>query len=89
MIVRVTLVHERPDLIDTFKQSMNRTQEVMQCYYVTGGADYVLILSVPDMPAYEDFTRRFFIENTNIQRFNTIGVMDRVKVGLNVPVWIN
>ena len=87
MIVQVTLVRERPDLIDTFKQSMLKTPEVMQCYYVTGDVDFVLILTVLNMQAYEDFTRRFFFENPNLQRFNTIVVMDSVKTGLSIPIW--
>jgi len=86
MIVEVTLTRERPDLVDAFKRSMQQTPEVMQCYYVTGDRDFVLILTVPDMKAYEDFTRRFFFENPNVQRFNTTVVMDRVKASLRVPL---
>ena len=86
MIVQVILERERPDLIDAFKRSMRATPEVMQCYYVTGETDFVLILTVKDMPDYEDFTRRFFFENPNVMRFNTTMVMDRVKAGLQVPV---
>ena len=86
MIVDVTLARERPDLVDAFKRSMQQTPEVMQCYYVTGDADFVLILTVPDMKAYEDFTRRFFFENPNVQRFNTKVAMDRVKATLRVPL---
>ena len=86
MIVQVILEREQPDLIDAFKRSMRATPEVMQCYYVTGETDFVLILTVKDMPDYEDFTRRFFFENPNVMRFNTTMVMDRVKAGLQVPV---
>lgn len=87
MIVQVALVREQPDLIDAFKRSMRNTPEVMQCYYVTGEYDFVLILTVANMSAYEDFTRHFFLENPNIQRFHTIVVMDRVKAGFQVPLW--
>jgi Lrp/AsnC family transcriptional regulator, leucine-responsive regulatory protein len=87
MIVQVALVREQPGLIDAFKRSMRKTPEVMQCYYVTGEYDFVLILTVADMSAYEDFTRHFFLENVNIQRFHTIVVMDRVKAGFEVPLW--
>ena len=47
MIVQVTLVRERPDLIDTFKQSMLKTPEVMQYNYVTGDVDFVLNFDGP------------------------------------------
>jgi Lrp/AsnC family leucine-responsive transcriptional regulator len=86
MIVDVTLERERPDIMDEFKRAMLATPEVMQCYYVTGDADFVLILTARDMPHYEAFTKQFFFANPNIRRFHTRVVMDRVKAGLFVPI---
>lgn len=86
MIVEVTLERERPEFLDQFKKSMMTTPEVMQCYYVTGNADFILVLTATDMKSYEDFTRRFFFENPNIKRFHTNVVMDEVKVGLSIPI---
>ena len=39
-----------------------------------------------DIADYERFTRRIFFGNNDIVRFNTMVVMDRVKVGLQVPL---
>lgn len=86
MVVEVTLERERAELIDQFKRTMLAAPEVMQCYYVTGTADFILILTAKDMKDYEDFTRRYFFQQSNIGRFHTNVVMDRVKVGLAVPV---
>lgn len=86
MIVEVTLERERAELIDQFKKTMLAAPEVMQCYYVTGSADFILVLTAKDMADYEDFTRRYFFQQSNISRFRTNVVMDRVKVGLAVPV---
>ncbi|OUR79129.1 ArsR family transcriptional regulator [Alphaproteobacteria bacterium 46_93_T64] len=86
MIVEVTLERERPEFLDQFKETMLNTPEVMQCYYVTGNADFILILTARDMKDYEDFTRRFFFHNSNVKRFHTNVVMDSVKVGLSIPV---
>ena len=60
--------------------------EIQQCYYVTGEADFVLVLTVAPMEEYEALARRLFYENKNVKWFRTIVVMDRVKVGLSVPV---
>jgi Lrp/AsnC family leucine-responsive transcriptional regulator len=60
--------------------------EVMQCYYVTGDADFVIILTARDMKSYERFTQRFFFDNPQVRRFHTYVVMDRAKVGLAVPL---
>lgn len=87
MIVEVTLEHERPDIIDKFKKLMISTPEVQQCYYVTGTVDMIVILTVKDIEDYDDFSRRFFLEDPNIRRFNTFVVTDRVKTGYYVPVY--
>lgn len=86
MIVEVTLERERAELIDQFKKTMLAAPEVMQCYYVTGSADFILVLTAKDMKDYEDFTRRYFFHQSNVSRFRTNVVMDRVKVGLAIPV---
>lgn len=88
MVVEVTLERERPDIMDEFKRSMIATPEVMQCYYVTGDVDFILIVTARDMPHYERFTKQFFFANPNIRRFHTLVVMDRVKVGFYVPIEI-
>lgn len=86
LIVEVSLESEQPEYLDQFKRSMRLIPEVMQCYYVTGNSDFILILSAKNMKAYEEFTRRFFFENRNIKRFHTSVVMDEVKLGLSIPV---
>ena len=86
MIVEVSLEREHPHIVDAFKKSMRATPEVMQCYYVTGDADFIIILTARDMKSYERFTQRFFFDNPQVKRFHTFVVMDRTKVGLGVPV---
>ena len=86
MIVEVTLERERAEFLDQFKRSMLAAPEVMQCYYVTGSADFILILTARDMKDYEDFTRRNFFHHSNVSRFHTNVVMERTKVSLAVPV---
>lgn len=86
LIVEVTLQNERKNDLDQFKQQMQRAPEVMQCYYVTGNSDFVLLISARDMAEYEDFTRRHFFDDDNILRFRTSVVMDRVKQGFALPV---
>lgn len=86
MVVQVALERERADIIDAFKRAMRATPEVMQCFYVTGDIDFILVVTVPSMEDYEAFTNRFFFQNPNVRRFTTLVVMDRVKVGLAVPI---
>lgn len=86
MVVGVTLEREHPEIIQQFKQSMKNMPEVMQCLYVTGDHDFILLLTAKSMEHYEEFTQRFFFENPHIKRFQTSVVMDRVKLGLSIPL---
>ena len=86
LVVEVTLMQERPAALDRFKQRMHAAPEVMQCYYVTGDADFLLILSARDMADYRAFTQRHFFDEENVSRFRTSAVMERVKTGFTMPV---
>ncbi|NVO56927.1 Lrp/AsnC family transcriptional regulator [Rhodobacteraceae bacterium B1Z28] len=85
-VVEVELERERVDLLDDFKRSMLALDEVQQCYYITGHADFILIVLVKDMNDYDRFSRLVFVENPNIRRFATSVVVDRVKASLRVPL---
>lgn len=61
MLVLVSLERERADIIDRFKQALRANREVMSGYYVTGEADFVIIVTATDMEGYEQFTCRFFL----------------------------
>ena len=86
IFVEVQLESERAQLIDAAKREFSAAPEVQQCYYVTGGADFILVIVVATMSEYEALTRRLFFENSNVKRFRTFVAMDRVKVGLAVPL---
>jgi Lrp/AsnC family leucine-responsive transcriptional regulator len=85
MLVIASLEGEGADIIDRFKKSIKVTPEVMNGYYVTGEADFMLVITTKDTKDYEFFTRRFFYENPDIKNFKTMVVMDRVKVGFALP----
>jgi len=85
MLVLVSLERERADIVDKFKAAIRSTPEVMIGYYVTGDADFVLLITAKDMEDYERFTRRFFYENNDIKGFKTMVVMDRVKASFALP----
>jgi Lrp/AsnC family transcriptional regulator, leucine-responsive regulatory protein len=86
MLVLVTLERERSDIVDRFKKAIRSTPEVVNGFYVTGDADFLLYVTARDMEDYEQFTRRFFYENPDIKGFKTLVVMDRIKVGFAIPI---
>jgi len=84
IIVEVILERENRAHLDSFKRRMRSAPCVQQCYYTTGEADFMLILVVSDIKEYEVFTQAHFFDETNISRFKTSIVMDRVKTSLDV-----
>ncbi|WAL65383.1 Lrp/AsnC family transcriptional regulator [Amycolatopsis cynarae] len=85
-VVSVEMERERIDVLDAFRKQVLADPAVQQCYYVTGSADFMLLVTCRDMTAFEAFTRRTFFENEEVRHFTTSVVMDRVKVGLSIPL---
>jgi len=85
IFVEVEVFSETSAQIETAKREFAAIPEIQQCYYVTGEADFVLVLVVQTMADYEAITRRVFFGNNNVKKFRTFVAMDRVKVGLRVP----
>ena len=86
MVVTVTLEREQLNVINAFKKSCEETEEITQCYYVTGKTDFILLISMPTMEDYDEFVQKFLFENRNVKRFETHVVMDRVKIQLDAPI---
>lgn len=85
-IVTVDIERETATDLARFRKRMRQCAQVQQCYYVTGQADFVLVVLVPDMQAYEAFTRTHLLQDTNVRSFTTHVAMERVKVGDGVPI---
>jgi DNA-binding Lrp family transcriptional regulator len=85
IFVEVEVISETAEQIEQAKREFAASPEIQQCYYVTGEADFVLVIVVPSMADYEALTRRLFFGNNNVKRFRTFVAMDRIKVGLSVP----
>lgn len=85
-IVEVYLVDERASTTDRAKALFRGTPEVQQCYYVTGGVSFVLVIVAPNMRSYEKLTRRLFAENDLVKSFRTLVALDRVKTDSSIVI---
>lgn len=85
-IVDVILERGGSPSLDKFKSTMLERTEVMQCYYVTGSYDFVMIVNTQTMEQYEAFTKKWLMDNPNVKHFYTHVVMDKVKVGYSVAI---
>lgn len=85
-IVEVHLRDEKAATVDSAKRLFADTAEVQQCYYVTGGTSFMLIIVTQDMRTYEALTRSLFAENDLVASYRTLVALDRVKTGSEVIV---
>lgn len=85
-LIFVEMERERLDQLDAFRKKAKAETQVQQCYYITGEADFALVVLGKDMADFERLTHRLFFEDTNVKRFRTSVVMNRTKVGLTVPL---
>lgn len=86
VVVTVALERERRDLVDEFKRDMRAAEEVTQCYMVTGEADFVLLVNVADVAAFDRFVAMKLYGNPNVRRFNSMIAIDRVKFDTRVAL---
>ena len=86
MVVEVEMVSDQRHVNDAFARRVRATAEVKQCYRVTGEVDFVLIVMVPDMPAYEVFCERVLYADPNMKKFRTLISMRREKFETAIDV---
>jgi DNA-binding Lrp family transcriptional regulator len=74
--------------LDRTKRQLRANPNVQQCYHVTGSMDFVLVVTAASMEEYGRFAREWFESNAAIARYETFVTLDRVKVGLSLPIQI-
>jgi Lrp/AsnC family leucine-responsive transcriptional regulator len=80
-IVHVDLIDESARASRKFRDGLSARAEVQQCYGVTGEVDYVLIVIVPDLAAYDAFCEACLLHDANVRSFTTQVVLDAAKRG--------
>jgi Lrp/AsnC family leucine-responsive transcriptional regulator len=86
-IVQIDLVDESARASWAFRDKLSARGEVQQCYGVAGSVDYVLVVIVADLPAYEAFCEACLLHDANVRSFTTQIVLDAAKRGgpLEIP----
>jgi Lrp/AsnC family transcriptional regulator, leucine-responsive regulatory protein len=86
VVVHVDLERETLPLIDAFKAAMRAQPNVQQCWYTTGLTDFILIVRVTSMAAYEQFSRDVLLSNKNVAKFTSYVALTEVKSGLALSI---
>jgi DNA-binding Lrp family transcriptional regulator len=78
-LVEVTLDRQGAEHLDAFEHRAVAEAAVQQCYRVSPGPDFVLVLQVPGMAAYHALVQRLFTQDANVRNVKSFFSVRRAK----------
>jgi Lrp/AsnC family transcriptional regulator, leucine-responsive regulatory protein len=66
-IVEVTLTHQTTELLQAFEARLAPERAVQQCYRVSPGPDFILVVQVRDMGDYLSLVQRVFTTDAQVR----------------------
>jgi Lrp/AsnC family leucine-responsive transcriptional regulator len=85
-IVEITLDHQAAERLTEFEALVATEAAVLQCYRVSPGPDFVLVVQVADMPAYHAFAHRVFASHANVRNVRSFFSTHRSKFETRIAV---
>lgn len=85
-IVEVSLERQEAAWLDAFEQRVAADDAVAQCWRVSPGPDFVLVVQVSDMPAYQALAQRLFTAEAQVRNVRAFFALKRVKFEPKLPI---
>lgn len=85
-IVEITLDRQGAEALEAFEQRVAADDAVQQCYRVSPGPDFVLMVQARDMPDYLALAQRLFTSDANVRNVKAFFSVKRSKFGTQVPL---
>jgi Lrp/AsnC family leucine-responsive transcriptional regulator len=85
-IVEITLERQDADALQAFEQHVAPEAGVQQCYRVSPGPDFCLVVHARDMPDYQSLSQRLFTAHANVRNVKTFFSIHRSKFGAELPL---
>jgi Lrp/AsnC family leucine-responsive transcriptional regulator len=85
-VVEVSLDRQDAESLEAFEQRVAPDDAVQQCYRVSPGPDFVLIVTVRDMPGYHALAQRLFTSDANVRNVKAFFSVKRAKFAPRVPL---
>jgi Lrp/AsnC family leucine-responsive transcriptional regulator len=79
VFIAIVLERQTEQLQRAFERKMEKADEVMQCYMVSGDTDFMVVAQVSDMNSYHSFVRNTLTGDPNIRNFRSSFAMNRSK----------
>ena len=85
-IVEITLDHQAAERQTEFETLVEKEAAVLQCYRVSPGPDFVLVVQVADMPAYHVLAHRLFASQANVRNVRSFFSIHRSKFETRIDI---
>ena len=79
VITEVELESHKEGDFARFEDAIMGFDEVLSCWSVGGGLDYILKVLVKDVSDYQDFLKRVLKANVGLRRYFSYAVLDKIK----------
>lgn len=86
VLVQVTLEKQIEPALEAFERAIRERPEVMECYLMTGDADYLLRVLVADVPAFERFIMDFLTRVPGVGNIKSSFALKQVKYQTALPL---
>ena len=86
VFIQVTLEKQIEPALETFERAIRDRPEVMECYLMTGDADYLLRVVVPDLQAVEHFILNFLSRVPGVGNIRSSFALKQVKYQTALPL---
>jgi DNA-binding Lrp family transcriptional regulator len=85
-IIDISLDRQDDAALQAFEDRVMADAAVQQCYRVSPGPDFVLIVAVRDMPGYLALAQRLFNADANVRNVKAFFSVKRAKFAPHVPI---
>ena len=85
VITEVELESHKEGQFARFEDAILGFDEVLSCWSVGGGLDYILKILVKDVSDYQDFLKRILKADIGLRRYFSYAVLDKIKDTEVVP----
>ncbi|WP_353152285.1 Lrp/AsnC family transcriptional regulator [Herminiimonas fonticola] len=85
-IVEITLDNQAAERQVEFEVLVAAESAILQCYRVSPGPDFVLMIQVADMPAYNALVHRLFASHANVRNVKSFFSIHRSKFETRIAV---
>ena len=85
-LIEITLDRQDAAALEAFEARVAPDEAVQQCYRVSPGPDFVLVVHTTDMPAYQALTQRLFTADANVRNVKAFFSVKRSKFGARLAI---